>query len=82
MLSPTSLTNKLKEHLIISATMEVITFNPNTLCRATIIRVGGQMRISSIEAKIFNVKEAQVTIIKNKSSNLLMKSNFMPYEMR
>ena len=40
------------------------------------------MRISLIEAKIFNVKEAQVTIIKNKSSNLMMKSNFMPYGMR
>ena len=40
------------------------------------------MRISPIEAKIFNVKEAQVTIIKTKSSNLLMKSNFMPYGMR
>ena len=82
MLSKTSLTNKLKEQPIISATMGVITFNPNTLCRATIICVGGQMRISLIEAKIFNVKEAQVTIIKNKFKNLLMKSNFMPYGMR
>ena len=81
-LSQTSLNNKLKGHPIISTTMEVITFNPNTLCRVTIIQVGGQMRISPIEAKIFNVKEAQVTIIKNKSNNLLMKSNFMPYRMR
>ena len=40
------------------------------------------MRIFPIEAKIFNDKEAQVTIIKNKSSNLLMKRNFMPYRMR
>ena len=40
------------------------------------------MRISPIEAKIFKVKEAWVTIIKNKSSNLLMKSDFMPYGMR
>ena len=62
-LSQTSLTNKLKEHPIISTTMEAITFNPNTLCRATIIRVRGQMRISLIEAKIFNVNEAQVTIV-------------------
>ena len=37
------------------------------------------MRISPIEAKIFNVKEAQFTIIKDKSSNLLMKSNLMPH---
>ena len=35
-LSQTSLTSKLKEHLIISTTMEVITFNPITLCQATI----------------------------------------------
>ena len=40
------------------------------------------MRISPIEAKIFNVKEAQVTIINNKSNNFLMKTNFMPYGMR
>ena len=38
MLSQTSLANKLKEHLIFPTTMEVITFNPNTLCRANIIR--------------------------------------------
>ena len=82
MLSQTSLTNKLKEHPIISTTIEVITFNPNTLCQATIFWIRGKMRISPIEAKIFNVKEAQVTIIRNKSSNLLMKSNFMPYGMR
>ena len=82
MLSQASLTNKLKEHPIISTTMEVLTFNPNTLCRATIIRVGGHMRISPIEAKIFKVKEAQVTIIKNKFSNLLIKKCFMPYRMR
>ena len=82
MFSQISLTNKLKEHPVISATMEVITFNHNTLYRATIIRVRGQMWISLIEAKIFNVKEAQVTIIKNTSNNLLMKSNFMPYGMR
>ena len=37
------------------------------------------MRISLIEVKNFKVKEAQVTIIKNNSSNLLMKSDFMPY---
>ena len=40
------------------------------------------MRISSIKVNIFNVKEAEVTIIKNKSNNLLMNSNFMPYGMR
>ena len=40
------------------------------------------MRISPIEAKNFKVKEAQVTIIKNKSSNLLMKKCFIPYGMR
>ena len=40
------------------------------------------MRIFPIEAKNFNDKEAQVTIIKNKSNNLLMKRNFMPYRMR
>ena len=79
MLSQTSLTNKLNEQPIFSTTMEVITFNPNTSCRATIIRVGEHMKISPIEAKIFKVKEAQVTIIKNKSTNLLMKSNIMPY---
>ena len=79
-LSQTSLTNKLKEHLIISTTiMEVLTFNPTTLYQANIIRVGGHMGISPIEVKIFKFKEAQVTIIKNKSSNLLMKSDFMPY---
>ena len=32
-----------------------------------------------MEFKIFEVKEAQVTIIKKKSSNLLIKSYFMPY---
>ena len=79
MLSQTSLINEIKEYLIISTTMEVITFNPTTLYRVTIIRVGGHLRISSIEANIFKVKEAQVTIIKNKSTNLLMKSYFMPY---
>ena len=82
MFSQTSLNKKLKEHPIISAIMEVITFNPNTLCRATIIGVGGQMKISPIEAKIFNVKEAQVTIIKNESNNLMTKRNFMSYGMR
>ena len=80
-LSQTSLTNKLKEHPIISTTMEV-TFNANTSCRATIIRVGGHMRISPIEAKNFKVKEAQVTIIKNKSNNLVMEKCFMLYGMR
>ena len=40
------------------------------------------MRISSIEANIFNVNEAEVTIIKNKSNNLLLNSSFMPYGMR
>ena len=79
MLSQTSLTNKLKEHLIISTTMEVITFNPTTLYRATIIRFGGHIRISPTEVQIFKVKEAQVIIIKKKSFNLLMKINFMPY---
>ena len=79
MLSQTSSTNEIKEYLINSTTMEVITFNPTTLYRATIIQVGGHMRISPLEVKIFKVKEAQVTIIKNKSSNLMMKSYFMPY---
>ena len=37
------------------------------------------MRIFPLEVKIFKVKEAQVTIIKNKSNNILMKRNFMPY---
>ena len=82
MLSQTSFTNKLKEDLIISTTMEAITFNTITFCRATIIRVGGQMRIFPIEVKIFKVKKAQVTIIKNKSINLLMNKCVMPYGMR
>ena len=70
---------QLKEHLIISTTMEVITFNPTTLYQATIIQVGGHMMLSPMEVKIFKVMEAQVTIIKNKSTNLLMKNYFMPY---
>ena len=37
------------------------------------------MRISPMEVQIFKFKEAQGTIIKNNSSNLLMKSYFMPY---
>ena len=37
------------------------------------------MRIFPLEVKIFKVKEAQVTTIKNKSNNILMKRNFMPY---
>ena len=78
-LSQTSLTNKVKEHLIISTTMEAITFNPTTLCQATIILVGGHMGISPMEVQIFKVKEAHVTIMKNKSNNLLMKIYFMPY---
>ena len=77
MLSQTSLTNKLKEHPIISTTMEIINFNPNTSCRATIILVRVYMRISPMETKIFQVKGAQVTIIKNKTNNLMMKSNFL-----
>ena len=35
------------------------------------------MMISPIEVKIFKVKEAQVTIIKNKSNNFMMKSYFI-----
>ena len=34
------------------------------------------MRISPIEVKIFKVKEAQVTIIKNKSPNLFNEVQF------
>ena len=37
------------------------------------------MRISILEVKIFKVKEAQVTIIMNKSNNLVTKRNFMSY---
>ena len=54
-------------------------FQPTTLYRASRILFGGHMKISPLEVKIFKVKEAQVTIIKNKSNNFMMKSYFMPY---
>ena len=37
------------------------------------------MGISPMEVKIFKIKEAKVTIFKNKSINLLTKRDFMPY---